>query len=147
MLQAEGVPCFKDYDGSGLVLEFPMKSPAGGQLLENQTALSQLEQWKTFKVHWTEHNPSVTVYIRQEEWLAVGKWVYDNWEIVGGLSFLPYDGGVYHLAPYEAISQEDYEKRMSTFPKINWAKLVRYEKSDMTDLHQQVACAGGACEI
>ena len=147
MLQAEGVPCFKDYDGSGLVLEFPMKSPVTGQLLENQTAISQLEQWKTFKVHWTEHNPSVTVYIRQEEWLAVGKWVYDNWEIVGGLSFLPYDGGVYHLAPYEAISQEDYEKRMSTFPKINWAKLVRYEKSDMTDLHQQVACAGGACEI
>jgi ribonucleoside-diphosphate reductase alpha chain len=147
MLQAEGVPCFKDYDGSGLVLEFPMKSPEGGQLLENQTALSQLEQWKTFKVHWTEHNPSVTIYVRQEEWLEVGKWVYDNWEIVGGLSFLPYDGGVYHLAPYEAISQEDYEKRMSTFPKINWAKLVRYEKSDMTDLHQQVACAGGACEI
>jgi ribonucleoside-triphosphate reductase len=147
MLRDEGVPCFTDYDGSGLVLEFPMKSPENGVLLESQTALSQLEQWKTFKVHWTEHNPSVTIYVRPEEWLDVGKWVYDNWEIVGGLSFLPYDGGVYHLAPYEAISEEAYNKRMEGFPEINWAKLVRYEKSDMTDLHQQVACTGGACLI
>lgn len=147
MLKDEGVPCFKDYDGSGLVLEFPMKSPTQGVLLENQTALSQLEKWKTFKVHWTEHNPSVTIYVRQEEWLDVGKWVYDNWEIVGGLSFLPYDGGVYHLAPYEAISQEDYDKRVASFPQINWAKLVRYEKSDMTDLHQQFACVGDKCAI
>jgi ribonucleoside-triphosphate reductase len=147
MLRDEGVPCFTDYDGSGLVLEFPMKSPENGVLLESQTALSQLEQWKTFKVHWTEHNPSVTIYVRPKEWLDVGKWVYDNWEIVGGLSFLPYDGGVYHLAPYEAISKEDYDKRMQEFPEVNWAKLVRYEKSDMTDLHQQVACTGGACLI
>ena len=147
MLKDEGVPCFKDYDGSGLVLEFPMKSPGNGVLLENQTALSQLEKWKTFKVHWTEHNPSVTIYVRQEEWLDVGKWVYDNWEIVGGLSFLPYDGGIYHLAPYEAISQEDYDKRVAAFPQINWAKLVRYEKSDMTDLHQQFACVGDKCAV
>lgn len=147
MLRDEGVPCFTDYDGSGLVLEFPMKTPEHGVLLENQTALSQLEKWKTFKQHWTEHNPSVTIYVRPEEWLDVGKWVYDNWDIVGGLSFLPYDGGVYHLAPYEAITKEDYDKRVALFPEVNWAKLVRYEKSDMTDLHQQVACTGGACEI
>lgn len=147
MLKDEGVPCFVDYDGSGLVLEFPMKSPEGGVLLEDQTAISQLEKWKLFKMHWTEHNPSVTIYVRPEEWLDTGKWVYDHWDIVGGLSFLPFDGGVYHLAPYEAITQEDYDQRMSTFPEVNWAKLVRYEKSDMTDLHQQVACTGGACEI
>ena len=147
MLRDEGVPCFTDYDGSGLVLEFPMKAPKGGVLLKDQTALSQLEKWKTFKLHWTEHNPSVTIYVRPEEWLDVGKWVYDNWNIVGGLSFLPYDGGVYHLAPYEAITKEDFDKRVSLFPEVNWAKLVRYEKSDMTDLHQQVACTGGACEI
>jgi ribonucleoside-diphosphate reductase alpha chain len=145
MLKDEGVPCYKDYDGSGLVLEFPMKAPKGGVLLETQTALSQLEKWKTFKVYWTEHNPSVTIYVRQEEWLEVGKWVYDNWEIVGGLSFLPYDGGIYHLAPYEAISKEDYDRRTESFPKINWAKLIRYEKSDMTDLHQQFACIGDKC--
>lgn len=145
MLKDEGVPCFKDYDGSGLVLEFPMKAPNSGVLLETQTAISQLEKWKTFKVYWTEHNPSVTIYVRQEEWLEVGKWVYDNWEIVGGLSFLPYDGGIYHLAPYEAISKENYDERIESFPKINWAKLIRYEKSDMTDLHQQFACIGDKC--
>ena len=147
MLKDEGVPCFTDYDGSGLVLEFPMKAPESGVLLETQTAISQLEKWKTMKKHWTEHNPSVTIYVRPEEWLEVGTWVYDNWDIVGGLSFLPYDGGIYHLAPYEAISEEDFNKRVSKFPEINWAKLTRYEKSDMTDLHQQVACTGGACEL
>lgn len=147
MLQDEGVPCLKDYDGSGLVLEFPMQAPANGVLLESQTAISQLEQWKTFKIHWTEHNPSVTIYVRPDEWLTVGKWVYDNWEIVGGLSFLPYSGGVYHLAPYEEITRAEYDRRMASFPKINWAKLLRYEKSDMTDLQQQVACTGGACAL
>lgn len=147
LLKDQGVPCFTDYDGSGLVLEFPMKSPENGVLLENQTALSQLEKWKMMKVHWTEHNPSVTIYVRPEEWLEVGTWVYNNWDIVGGLSFLPYDGGIYHLAPYEAIDEEDYNKRIELFPDINWSKLVRYEKSDMTDLHQQVACTGGACEL
>jgi len=147
MLKDEGVPYRTDYDGSGLVLEWPMKAPEGGVLLETQTALSQLEKWKTFKIHWTEHNPSVTIYVRPEEWIEVGKWVYDNWDIVGGLSFLPYDGGVYHLAPYEAISQEEYDKRVATFPTINWAKLVRYEKTDMTDLHQQFACVGDKCAI
>jgi len=147
MLRDEGVPCHTDYDGSGLVLEFPMKSPEGGVLLESQTALSQLEKWKTFKLHWTEHNPSVTIYVRPDEWLEVGKWVYDHWDIVGGLSFLPYDGGIYHLAPYEAITPADYESRVASFPKINWAKLVRYEKTDTTDLNQQFACIGDKCSI
>lgn len=147
MLKDEGVPCFDDYDGNGVVLEWPMKAPERGVLLENQTALGQLAKWKMIKTNWTEHNPSVTIYVRDDEWLDVGKWVYDNWAIIGGLSFLPYDGGVYPLAPYEAISEEDYNKRVAAFPEINWAKLVRYEKSDMTDLHQQVACTGGSCEI
>lgn len=146
MLRDEGVPCFTDYDGSGMVLEFPMKAPEKGVLLENQTAISQLEKWKVFKQYWTEHNPSVTIYVRPEEWLKVGQWVYANWEYVGGLSFLPYDGGVYDLAPYEVIDQSEYEKRSDAFPKIDWSKLTSYEQEDMTDLHQQVACTGGACE-
>lgn len=147
MLRDEGVPCHTDYDGSGLVLEFPMVAPETGVLLEQQTALSQLEQWKLFKTKWTEHNPSVTIYVRSNEWLDVGMWVYNNWDIVGGLSFLPYDGGVYQLAPYEAITQEEYDSRVKAFPTINWAKLVRYEKNDMTDLHQQTACVGNACAL
>jgi len=147
MLIDAGVPWHTDYDKTGIVLEFPIKAPETAVLLENQTALSQLKKWKTFKQHWTEHNPSVTIYVRPDEWLEVGKWVYDNWELIGGLSFMPYDGGVYHLAPYEQIDQEEYNKRIESFPDINWAKLVRYETEDMTDLHQQVACTGGACEL
>jgi ribonucleoside-triphosphate reductase len=147
MLKEAGVPCHTDYDGNGLVLEWPMKSPKNGVLLNNQTAISQLEQWKTFKVHWTEHNPSVTIYVRDNEWLKVGKWVYDNWNIVGGLSFLPYDGGVYYLAPYEEITEEEYNARMAAFPKINWAKLVQYEVEDMTDLQHQFACTGDKCTL
>jgi ribonucleoside-triphosphate reductase len=147
MLRDEGVPCHTDYDGSGLVLEFPMQAPETGILLENQTALSQLEQWKVFKTQWTEHNPSVTIYVRENEWFDVGMWVYTNWDIVGGLSFLPYDGGVYQLAPYEAISEAEYESRDKSFPAINWAKLVRYEKQDMTELNQQLACTGDACAL
>jgi ribonucleoside-diphosphate reductase alpha chain len=147
MLKEAGVPCHTDYDGNGLVLEWPMKAPDGGVLLESQTAISQLEQWKTFKLHWTEHNPSVTIYVRDNEWLTVGKWVYDNWDIVGGLSFLPYDGGVYSLAPYEEISETEYNTRMASFPQINWAKLVQYETEDMTDLQHQFACTGDKCTI
>lgn len=147
MLKEAGVPCHTDYDGNGLVLEWPMKSPENGVLLRDQTALSQLEQWKTFKTSWTEHNPSVTIYVRDNEWVTVGKWVYDNWDIIGGLSFLPYDGGIYHLAPYEEITEEDYKARMESFPKINWAKLVQYEVEDMTDLQHQFACTGDKCTL
>jgi len=148
MLREAGVPCYEDYDGSGYVLEWPMKAPANGVLLSAQTAMSQLEQWKTFKLHWTEHNPSVTIYVRPDEWLAVGNWVYENWNIVGGLSFMPYDGGCYSLAPYEEISEADYNARVAAFPKdINWAKLVHYETEDMTDLQQQFACTGDKCTI
>lgn len=147
MLKEAGVPCHQDYDGSGLVLEFPVKAPDNCVLLETQTAIAQLEKWKTYKINWTEHNPSVTIYVRPEEWLDVGKWVWDNWDYVGGLSFLPYDGGVYPLAPYEAIDKKEYDERMAVFPAINWAKLVKYETHDQTDLHQQVACTGGQCTI
>jgi ribonucleoside-diphosphate reductase alpha chain len=147
MLKEAGVPCHTDYDGNGLVLEWPMKSPENGVLLRDQTALSQLEQWKTFKTSWTEHNPSVTIYVRDNEWVTVGKWVYDNWDIIGGLSFLPYDGGIYHLAPYEEITEEDYKARMESFPQINWAKLVQYEVEDMTDLQHQFACTGDKCTL
>jgi ribonucleoside-diphosphate reductase alpha chain len=148
MLKEAGVPCHLDYDGSGYVLEWPMKAPEGGVLLSSQTAMSQLEQWKVFKLYWTEHNPSVTIYVRPDEWIAVGNWVYQNWDIVGGLSFLPYDGGVYSLAPYEEITEEEYNARVEAFPKdINWAKLVHYESEDMTDLQHQFACTGDKCTI
>jgi ribonucleoside-diphosphate reductase alpha chain len=148
VLAAAGVPYAPDYDKSGLlVFDFPCRAPEGAILLGDQTALEQLEHWKTYKLNFTEHNPSVTVYVKPDEWLAVGHWVYENWDSVGGLAFLPYDGGVYPLAPYETITEEEYARRAAEFPEIDWAKLPRFEDEDMTTLGQQFACVGGACEL
>lgn len=88
-----------------------------------------------------------TVYVKPEEWLEVGNWVYANWDDVGGLSFSEFSGGSYPLAPYETISEAEYERRRAAFPEIDWSKLLRYELDDQTDLHRQYACTGGSCEI
>jgi len=148
MLKDHGVPCFEDYDNAGLmVLEFPIKSPEGAILLGDQTAIEQLEHWKAFKVNFTEHNPSVTIYVQEHEWLLVGQWVYSHWENVGGLSFMQHFGGVYPLAPYEAIDKAEYDKRKSEFPKIDWSKLMRYENEDKTTGAQTYACTSDSCSL
>lgn len=146
MLKDQGVPCHADYDRSGtMVVEFPCRAPEGAKVLGGQSAIEQLEHWKIFKQNYCEHNPSVTIYVKDHEWLAVGHWVYENWDVVGGLSFYPFDDAVYPLAPYEAISKEEYEARLAAFPNIDWGKLVRYETEDMTIASQTMACTGGAC--
>jgi ribonucleoside-diphosphate reductase alpha chain len=149
LLKDSGVPCQVDYDNSGLmVFDFPCQAPADNPvLLGDQSAIEQLEHWKDFKLNWTEHNPSVSVYVRDGEWLKVGAWVYENWDIVGGLSFFPFNNTIYPLAPYQTITAAEYEQRKAAFPTIEWAKLTRYEIKDMTELKQHMACAGGACEI
>jgi ribonucleoside-diphosphate reductase alpha chain len=111
-------------------------------------ALEQLEFWKKFKENYTDHNPSVTIYVKDEEWLEVGAWVYKNWDVVGGLSFLPYDGGIYTLSPYEEINKEKYEELVAKFPNnIDFNLLTNYEKDDYTTGAKEYACVGGACEI
>ena len=148
MLRDAGVPTIEDYDNSGLlVLEFPMQAPAGGTLLADQSALTQLTQWLLFKKNWTEHNPAVTIYVKETEWDEVGKWVYSHWDEVGGLSFLPYFGGVYPLAPYETVEKDEYDRRTKSFPEINWADLIKYETEDMTEQTHQYACTGDKCSI
>jgi ribonucleoside-triphosphate reductase len=148
MLQAQGVPCHHDYDNSGLmVLEFPVKAPEGALILGQQTAIEQLEHWKTYKQHYTEHNPSVSIYVRESEWLAAGNWVYENWDIVGGLSFFPFDDSVYPMAPYETIDKDHYEKRAATMPEIDWSQIVHYEDEDMTVASQTLACTGNQCSL
>jgi len=148
MCKDQGVPCFNDYDKAGLVvLEFPCKAIDGGIVMGKMTAIEQLEHWKKYKVHFTEHNPSVTIFVKEHEWLEVGNWVYANWDIVGGLAFSPFDGGIYPLAPYETIDKAEYERRVAEMPKIEWWKLIRYEDSDMTEAAQQFACQGNHCEI
>ena len=90
------------------VLEFPVKAPSGSIFRDDLSAIEQLEYWKMVKENYTEHNPSVTVSVSENEWIEVANWVYKNWDIVGGLSFLPRDNHVYQLAPYEAIDEKKY---------------------------------------
>ena len=129
------------------VLEFPVKSPDHAIIADQLSAIDQLEFWKTVKIYYTEHNPSVTIYVKPDEWLKVGQWVWDNWDYITGLSFLPYSDHVYQLAPYEAITEEQYHTLASKVKKVDFSKLIYYEKSDTTDTKKEVACAGGVCEL
>lgn len=129
------------------VLEFPVKSPEGSVYKEDITAIQHLEYWKMVKENFTEHNPSCTISVGDDEWLKVANWVYDNWEMVGGLSFLPRSNHVYRLAPYEEISEEHYHELINKFPQIDFSKLVLYEYEDKTEGAKELACVSGTCEI
>jgi ribonucleoside-triphosphate reductase len=129
------------------VFEFPVQSPIGAMTRNEMTAIDQLQQWKVCKQNFTEHNPSITVYVREDEWLEVGAWVFRNWDCVGGISFLPFDGGIYQLAPYEEITKEEYDRRITEWPRIDFTKLQSYERADTTELNRDYACVGDKCEI
>ncbi len=136
-----------DGDATTYVLEFPVKAPDGATYRDDLSALEQLEHWKLVKTNFTEHNPSVTVSVGEEEWLEVGNWLYKNWDIIGGLSFLPRTNHVYALAPYEAITKEQYERLAAKLPSIDFSEVVAYEESDETQGAKELACVGGACEL
>lgn len=99
------------------------------------------------KLNYTEHNPSATISVGDEEWVQCVAWISDNWDIIGGLSFLPRENHVYRLAPYETIDKKTYEELAAKFPKIDYSKLVIYERTDETEQKKELACAGGTCEI
>ncbi|PIR83965.1 ribonucleoside-triphosphate reductase [Candidatus Kaiserbacteria bacterium CG10_big_fil_rev_8_21_14_0_10_51_14] len=134
-------------EATTFVLEFPVKAPAGSVFKNDLSAIQQLEYWKMVKLNWTEHNPSATISVGDEEWVAVVAWISDNWDIIGGLSFLPRENHVYRLAPYEAIDKKSYEQLAARFPVIDYSKLVIYERTDETDQKKELACVGGTCEI
>ena len=129
------------------VLEFPVKSPEGCITRKDVTALDQLKHYKNLQHNWCEHNASMTVYVREDEWFEVGNWVYKNWDIINGVSFLPYDGGKYELAPYEEIDHRTYERLIKTLPLINYTQLSQYEQTDNTQGKAEYACVGDKCEI
>lgn len=150
LLREQGVPYHPEVGQSmdtatTFVLEFPVKAPKGSVF--HLTAIEQLEHWKIVKENFTEHNPSVTISVDENEWLEVGNWVYNNWEIVGGLSFLPKSKHVYQLAPYEEIDRERYEDMKKAFKNVDFSKITEFEKTDETDLKKELACVGGLCEI
>lgn len=129
------------------VMEFPVKAPDGAITADEVSALEMLKEWKRLKVHFTEHNPSVTVYVGNDEWLEVANFVYKNWNIVGGLSFLPRTDHIYELAPYEAITKTEYLRRAKELGEIDFSQLAHYEQTDNTTGAKELACAGGICEV
>ena len=112
------------------------------------TATDQLEHWKVVRDKWCEHNPSITVYVREKEWPSVGGWVYDHFDDAGGLTFLPHSDHIYKQAPYEEIDQTKYDQLTEEMPDgIDWSRLSEYEKEDNTTATHELACTAGACEI
>lgn len=129
------------------VIEFPIKAPDGSVFKNDLSAHEQLEYWKMIKLNYTEHNPSATVSVGDDEWIGVVAWIEKNWDIIGGLSFLPRENHVYRLAPYETIDEATYERLAAEFPMVDYSKLLTYERTDETEQARELACAGGTCEI
>ena len=152
MVQDQGIPVLPEVGyststASTMVMEFPMKAPEGALTSKDVTAIDMLTEWKRLKENFTEHNPSVTIYASDDEWLDIANFVYKNWENVGGLSFLPRSEHVYQLAPYEEITEEEYNERKAAFKDIDFSKLSDYEIEDNTQGAKELACAGGNCEV
>lgn len=152
MARDQGVPCLPEVGqaestATTFVLEFPVKAPKGAIFKDEVSALELMKEWKRLKEHFVEHNPSATIYVGPDEWIAVGNFVYENWDWIGGLSFLPRSEHVYQLAPYEEITKEEYEKRAKAIGKIDFSKLSQYENVDNTVGAKEFACVSGVCEI
>lgn len=152
LLMDENIPVFPEVgfnmeNTRVYVFEFPVKAPNGAIMKDDVSALDLLEEWKRIKLHYVEHNPSVTIYVGDDEWLEVANFLYQNWDIVGGLSFLPRSDHVYQLAPYEEISKEEYENRSKNLKKIDFSKLIQYEQEDNTTGAKEFACVSGVCSI
>jgi hypothetical protein len=152
MLRDQGVPYHPEVGQSAesavtYVLEFPVKAPKGAIFRDDVSALDLLSHWKAVKQNYTEHNPSTTISIGEGEWIGVANWLYENWDIIGGLSFLPRDSHVYQLAPFEAISEEKYQELAKRFEHIDYSKIITYEKENGTDLKKELACVAGVCEV
>jgi ribonucleoside-triphosphate reductase (thioredoxin) len=152
MLRDQGIPFSPEVgqspdNATTYVIDFPVKAPGGSIFKNDLTALEQLESWKMFKENYTEHNPSTTISIGEDEWITVAHWLYQNWDIIGGLSFLPRDNHVYQLAPYEEIDEDRYNEMIKRFKDIDFSKIMTYEITDETEAKRELACAGGVCEV
>jgi len=147
-MQERGFYCEDDITkpATTSVFYFPIASPTGSTTRKEISALQQLDVYRAFKEHWCEHNPSITVYLKEEDWMKVGAWVRENFDKIGGVSFLPYDGGQYRQAPYQEITKEEYEEWLTKMPKnIDWTELK--ETQDQTSGMQEFACVANSCEI
>ena len=149
-MKSQGVPNEPDVmkPEHTTVFSFPMKTAKDAVFRTSMSAIEQLEMWKTYAVHWCEHKPSVTISVKEQEWVNVGNWCWDNFDYLSGVSFLPFSDHTYKQAPYQDIDKEQYQKLQSEMPTdIDWNKLQDFEKEDNTKGSQELACTAGVCEL
>ncbi len=149
-MKASGIPNEPDYlkPEHQTVFSFPMMAPKGSVCRKDMTAIEQLEIWKVYAKHWCEHKPSVTISVKEDEWIPVGAWCWENFEHVSGISFLPFSDHTYQQAPYQDIDEKTYKKLAKEMPtNIDWNKLQDFEKEDNTKGSQELACTAGVCEL
>jgi len=152
MMKSQGVKFYPEVgqqDGlaATYVCEYPVSSPVSSLTRKDIGALEQLELYKRIQQNWCEHNASLTVYVKDDEWFEVGNWVYKNWNLINGVSFLPFDGGQYKLAPYKEISETEYNTKMKKFKPVDYEQLSEFETSDNTSGAKELACSGDKCDI
>lgn len=149
-LKAQGVPNEPDVmrPDNTTVFSFPVKAPTGATVTADVKAIDQLKMWLMYQRNWCEHKPSVTINVRKDEWFEVGAFVYEHFDEMSGVSFLPYDEHTYQQAPYQEIGKHDYETMLSIMPdKLDWSLLSQYESEDGTKSSQTFACSGDVCEV
>ena len=149
-MKDKGFPYEVDaYDQSTCVMSFPMKAPKSAVTRNQFDCIEQLELWKMYQEFWCEHKPSITVYYHDKEFFKLGDWVYKNFDILSGVSFLPHTDHVYKQAPYEEISEEKYLELQKQIESItfDWVDMFDYEKEDQTTATHELACTNGSCDI
>ena len=130
------------------VFSFPIKCSEDAVFRQDMNAIEQLELWKTYQEHWCEHKPSVTISVKEEEWFEVGAWVYKNFDLMSGVSFLPYSEHTYKQAPYQDCDEKQFRDLENKMPiDVDWTRLSDFEKTDSTIGSQELACSAGSCEI
>jgi ribonucleoside-triphosphate reductase (thioredoxin) len=149
-LKDQGIPSEPEFHNPDktTVFSFPMSAPKGAVVTSDLSALDQLKTWLIYQNHWCEHKPSITVHVKDDEWMDVGAFVYRHFDEISGIAFLPYDGHTYQQAPYQEVSWKDVVELRRASPKaIDWEKLQDYEKEDNTTGSQSLACSADGCEI
>ena len=150
LMEDEGIPCEPDVmkPDNVKVFTFPMKAPEGALLRDDRTAIEQLELWLMYQRYYCEHKPSITVSVKEHEWMQVGAWVYEHFDEVSGVSFLPYSDHTYQQAPYEDCTEGVYHEALEKMPKsVDWSLISEYEMEDNTKGNKTLACTGAVCEL
>ena len=149
-MKDQGIPSEPDVfkPDQTTVFSFPVKAPNKAVVTSDLSAVDQLNMWLMYQRNWCEHKPSVTINVKKDEWFEVGTFVYEHFDEMSGVSFLPYNEHTYQQAPYQEIDKEENKNLLSTMPKsIDWSRLSEYEKEDSTSSSQTFACTGDVCEV